>query len=42
MGRHWPGDVLDLLFAHVLERKIELIAHLVAHDAADADSPWLR
>src|SRR5262252_9209909 len=42
MGGYWPGDVLDLLFAHILERKIELIAHLIAHDAADADPPWLR
>src|SRR5262249_36140285 len=41
MGGYWPGDVLDLLFAHILERKIELIAHLIAHDAADADPPWL-
>ena len=41
MGSDWPGDVLDLLFAHVLERKIELIAHLISHDAADADPPWL-
>src|SRR5262249_37671354 len=42
MGRDWPGYVLDLLVAHVLERKIELIAHLIAHDAADADPAWLR
>src|SRR5262245_18101953 len=42
MGRNWPGDILDLLIAHVLERRIELIANLIAHDAADADSPWLR
>src|SRR5215472_5209624 len=42
MDRHWPGDVLDLVFAHVLERKMELVVHLIAHDAADADAPWLR
>jgi hypothetical protein len=32
-----PRDVLDLLLAHVLERKGELVAHLIAHHAADAD-----
>src|SRR5262249_36167261 len=42
MGGYWPGDVLDLLFAHILERKIELIAHLIAHDAADAHPPRPR
>ena len=42
MGTHWPGDILDLLLAHILKRKIELIAHFIAHDAADTDSPWLR
>ena len=29
--------VRDLLLAHVLEREGELVAHLVAHHAADAD-----
>src|SRR5215468_1385816 len=42
MDRHRPGDVLDLVFAHVLERKMQLVAHLIAHDAADADAPGLR
>src|SRR5262245_32947236 len=37
MDWHRPGDVLDLVFAHVLERKMELVAHLIAHVAADAD-----
>ena len=31
------GDVLDALRPHVLEAEIELVAHLVAHDAADID-----
>jgi hypothetical protein len=30
MGSHRPGDVLDLLFAHVFEEEIKLVAHLVA------------
>ena len=34
---HRPGDVLDLLLAQILEAEIELVAHLVAHDPADAD-----
>src|SRR5260370_40535359 len=34
-------DVLDLLLAHVLERKGELVAHLITHDPADADPSWL-
>src|SRR5262245_45044697 len=42
MDRHRPGDVLDLVFAHVLERKMELVAHLIAHVAADADPSRLR
>ena len=37
MDMHRPGDVLDLLLAHVFERKGELVAHLIAHDPADAD-----
>ena len=37
-----PGDVLDLLLAHVVEGEVELVAHLVAHDAADADPARLR
>src|SRR5215469_2065156 len=42
MDRYRPGDVLDLVFAHVLERKMELVAYLIAHDTADADAPRLR
>src|SRR5262249_54992231 len=42
MDRHRPGDVLDLVFAHVLERKMELVAHLIANIAADADPSRLR
>jgi hypothetical protein len=34
---HWPGNVLDVLLAHILEGDIELVAHLVVHHAADAD-----
>jgi IS5 family transposase len=33
--------VLDLLLAHVLEGKAELVAHLIAHDPADADPTGL-
>ena len=29
MRPHWPSDVLDLLLAHVLEREIELVSHLL-------------
>ena len=42
MSTHRPGDVLDLLLAHVLEGKIELVAHLVAHDTADTDPAGCR
>jgi hypothetical protein len=42
MGAHRPGDVLDLLLAHVLEREIELVSHLIAHDAAGTDATRLR
>ena len=38
IGTHRPGDVLDLLLTHVLERDGELVAHLVAHHPADADA----
>ncbi len=34
---HRPRDVFDLLLALVVEGEIELVAHLVAHDPADAD-----
>src|SRR5260370_1482809 len=37
MNTNWPGDVLDLLLPHVLEREGELVAYLVAHYPADAD-----
>jgi|SRR5215471_13533763 len=37
MSAHRPSDVLDLLLAHVLERKGEFVAHLVAHHPADAN-----
>ncbi|HEX4193877.1 MAG TPA: hypothetical protein VHY80_12295 [Stellaceae bacterium] len=35
------SDVLDLSFAPVLESDIEFVAHLVAHDPADADPTGL-
>ena len=38
---HRPGDVLDLLLAQILEGEVELVAHLVAHHAADADAARL-
>src|ERR1700730_5251042 len=34
---HWPSYILDLLVAPVVEGKIELVAYLVSHHAADAD-----
>src|SRR5262249_50594208 len=37
IGPHRPRDVLDLLLAHVLKRESELVAHLVADHAADAN-----
>src|SRR5262245_11505430 len=37
MDMHRPSEVLDLLLARVFERKGELVAHLIAHDRADAD-----
>src|SRR3984893_8784418 len=36
-----PGDFLDLLLASVLKDEVELVAHLVAHDPADADPAGL-
>src|SRR5207244_9075890 len=36
---HRSGNVLDLLLAHILKAEIDFVAHLVAHDAADADAP---
>src|SRR6516164_1283016 len=38
---HWPGDVLDLLLAEVLETEFEPVAYLIADDPADADTTWL-
>jgi hypothetical protein len=38
---HRTSDVLDLLLAQILERHIELVAHLVAHNLADADPAGL-
>ena len=37
MDAHRPCNVLDLLLAHVLEREVELVAHLIAHHPADAN-----
>ena len=37
VSAHWARYVLDLLLAHVGEREIELVAHLVPDDPADAD-----
>ena len=39
---HRPRDVLDLLLAPVVKAETELVAHLVAHDAADADAARAR
>ena len=41
VGVHRSRDVLDLLLAHVLEGEAQLVAHLVAHHAADADAAGL-
>jgi hypothetical protein len=35
---HGPRDVLDLLLAHILKREGELVAHLVADNAANTNS----
>src|SRR6516162_1291178 len=40
IGADRPGDILDLLFAHVLKRYGKLIAHLIAYHPADADAAW--
>ena len=39
MNAHRTRDIFDLLFAHVFEREIELVADLVAHHPADANTP---
>src|SRR5258708_910588 len=41
IGVHRAGHVLDLLLAPVFEREVELVAHLVAHNPADADPAGL-
>jgi hypothetical protein len=41
-GAHRPRDVLQALLAEVVEGEIELVAHLVAHNRADADAVRLR
>jgi hypothetical protein len=38
---HWPGNVLYLLLAHILEDIIKPVAHLVTHDPAKADPAGL-
>jgi hypothetical protein len=37
-----PSNILDSLLAAVLEGEVEFVAHLVAHDPADADPARLR
>ena len=38
MNTNGPSDVFDGLFAHVIETKTELIAHLIVHDARNHDA----
>jgi predicted RNA methylase len=38
---HRPGDVLNLLFAHILEREVQFVPYLIAHHAAGANAAWL-
>ena len=38
MGAYRSRNVLDLLFSHILEREIEFVTNLIAHDPADAYS----
>src|SRR4029077_6585616 len=38
---HRAGDVLYLLLGQILEREVELVAHLVAHDPADVNPAGL-
>src|SRR5260370_17993226 len=38
---HRPSDILDVLLAHILKGNVELVAHLVADDAADAKAARL-
>jgi hypothetical protein len=37
-----PSNILDSLLAAVLEGEVEFVAHLVAHDPADANPARLR
>src|SRR5258708_25119673 len=41
MDPYRSRNILDLLLAHVLERKGELVAHLITHHPADADPTGL-
>src|SRR5262249_38476107 len=36
---HSPRDIFDLLLAQILKGEIELVAHLIAHDAAEQIPP---
>jgi hypothetical protein len=38
---HRPRNVLYLLFSQILESEIELVAHLITNNPADADPAWL-
>src|SRR5262249_31901863 len=39
VGPHWPGNVLRLLLAEILEGGIQPIAYLVANNPANTDPP---
>src|SRR5690348_2427594 len=41
MSAHGPCNVLDLPFAHVRKREIELVAHLIAYHPTDANTSRL-
>ena len=41
ISTHWPGDILDLLVAEILEDEVELIPNLIPNDPAYADTPGL-
>src|SRR5215472_18348922 len=41
VGVHRPGDILDLLFAHIVEGEIELALDIAADAAGDADAARL-
>src|SRR5262249_30254571 len=38
VSAHRASDILDLLLAHILEKEVEFVAHLIADDAARADA----